>query len=58
MIGVSRMDDVIAVAVEDDGRDKQILVFGSVRSFTRRRSALSHGGECGKKVVSGPTGQT
>ena len=58
MIGVSRMNDVITIAMENDGRDKRLLVFETVRSFARCGSALSHGGECRNNIVGGPTGQT
>ena len=40
MIGVSRMNNVIPIAVKNDGR-KRLAIFDS----TRRGSALSHGGE-------------
>ena len=36
MIGVSRMHYVITIAVKNDGRDKRLLVFENVRSFTGR----------------------
>ena len=58
MIGVSGMNDVITIAVKNDGRDERLLVFERGRSFTRRASALSHGGERRNKIVGGPTSQT
>ncbi len=62
MVGVSRMHDVITVAVKHDGRDKRLLVLKNVRSFSGRgrvwRMALPHGGECGNQIVGGPAGQT
>jgi len=36
VIGVSGMHDVIMIAVKNDGRDKRLLVFENVRSFTGR----------------------
>ena len=44
MIGISRMNNVITIAVENDGGDERPLVFENVRSFARRGSALPHGG--------------
>ena len=58
MIGISRMNNVITIAVENDGGDERPLVFENVRSFARCGSALSHGGECRNNIVGGPTGQT
>ena len=58
MIGVSRMNNVITIAVENDGGNERLLVFENVRRFARRGSALLHGGECRNKIVGGPTGQT
>ena len=56
MIGISRMNNVITIAVENDGGDERPLVFENVRSFAR--CALPHGGECRNNIVRGPTGQT
>jgi hypothetical protein len=52
------MNNVITIAVKNDGRNKRLLVFDNVHTFTRRGSALPHGGECRNKIVGGPTGQT
>jgi hypothetical protein len=58
VIGVSRMNDVITISVENDGGDKRLPLFGNVQSFTRGGSALSHGGERRNKIVGGSTSQT
>ena len=42
MIGISRMNNVITIAVENDGGDERPLAFENVRSF--RGSALPHVG--------------
>jgi hypothetical protein len=49
VIGVSRMNDVITISVENDGGDKRLLVFENVQSFHSRRKRLAvHSGlACG-----------
>jgi hypothetical protein len=58
VIGISRMNNVITIAVENDGGDEWPLVFENIRSFARRGSALPHGGDCRNNIIGGPTGQT
>jgi hypothetical protein len=52
------MNNVITIAVENDGGDEWPLVFENLRSFARRGSALPHGGDCRNNIIGGPTGQT
>ena len=62
MIGVSGVHYGVTISVENDGRDKRLLVVKNVCIFPGpgRVSciALPHGGKCRNKIVGDPTGQT